>query len=625
MKNNDIFRKKWLRTLLCVSLFFTLHSSLFILHSQEITVQAPQSVYVGDNFTVRFVVNDKASDFKGPNFKGFSLRYGPSTSSSTSMSFVNGHTTRTVETAFTYTLTADVEGTFTVGAATCKADGKQLSSKPFTIKVQKLTQQQQQQRQQQQQQQRQRQYDPWGQMQQQQQPEPAQIDEKSLFARASVNKTNPYQGEQVIITYKIYTQVSISQFAIDKLPGNKGFWSEDLSVGTQVKQYDETVGDRRYKVVEIRRGALFAQESGKLTIEPLDLNVLAMVQRQRRRTGSIWDLFDDPFFNASQAVERPLSTNRITINAQPLPEAPEGFTGAVGKFDVKGGLNLDQVKANEALSYRVTISGSGNLMLIQAPQPQFPSSFEVYEPQVDDNIKKNDNGISGSRTFEWVLIPRSQGNYTIPELNVVYFDPASGQYRTQTIAAQEVEVLRGDGRATAPGKDDVRLLNRDINYIHPSPSHLRTLSTSDHAGLAFWLVAALIVLGAVAAVTVVGRRREQLKDVAGIRMKRATRIAKKRLRRAASYLGTSDTAHFYEEIYKAIWGCLSDKYSIPLSQLNRDSVSQRLEEKQVSPEQQGSIMQLLQDVDMARFAPGDASQHMQTIYNKALEMIAALN
>ena len=186
-------------------------------------------------------------------------------------------------------------------------------------------------------------------------------------------------------------------------------------------------------------------------------------------------------------------------------------------------------------------------------------------------------------------------------------------------------MLRGDGRATAPSKDDVRLLNRDINYIHPSPSHLRTLSTTDHAGLAFWLVAVLIVLGAVAAVIVVGRRREQLKDVAGMRMERATRMAKKRLRRAASYLGTSDTAHFYEEIYKAIWGCLSDKYSIPLSQLNRDSVSQRLEEKQVSPEQQGSIMQLLQDVDMARFAPGDASQHMQTIYNKALEMIAALN
>ena len=244
---------------------FTFHLSPFTLTAQEIAVQAPQSVYVGDNFTVRFVVNDKASDFNGPNFKGFSLRYGPSTSSSTSMSFVNGHTTRTVETAFSYTLTADVEGTFTVGAATCKVDGKHLSSKPFTIKVQKLSAQQQQQRQQQQQQRQQRQYDPWGRMQQQQ-PEPAQLDDKSLFARASVSKTNPYQGEQIIITYKIYTQVSINQLGIDKLPGNKGFWSEDLTKDGNVKQYEETVDGRRYMVAEIRRGALFAQESGKLTI-----------------------------------------------------------------------------------------------------------------------------------------------------------------------------------------------------------------------------------------------------------------------------------------------------------------------------------------------------------------------
>lgn len=591
------------------------------LMAQEMTVNAPQVVYVGDNFTVRFVVNDKASDFKGPTFKGFSLRYGPSQSSSTRLSIANGHTTRSIETSYTYTLTADVEGTFTVGAATCKVGNNQLSTKPFTIKVQKLTQQQQQQRQQQQRQQQR--YDPWGQMQQQQ-PEPAKIDEKSLFARASVSKTNPYQGEQIIISYKIYTQVSISQFAIDKLPGNRGFWSEDLSVGTQVKQYDETIGERNYRVVEIRRGALFAQESGRLTIEPLNLNVLAMVQRQRRRTGSIWDLLDDPFFNPAQAVERALSTNSLTINARPLPQAPDGFSGAVGKFDVTGGLNLNQVKANEALNYRVTISGSGNLMLIQAPQHTFPASFEVYEPQVDDNIRKSDNGISGSRTFEWVIIPRSQGKYTIPELKFIYFDPATGQYRTHTIAAQEVEVLPGEGQSAASGKDDVRLLKKDINYLHPTPSHLRSLSGDDRAGWGFWLTAAMIVLGAVATVVFVGRRREQMKDVAGMRMRRATRLATKRLRRAAAYLGTSETDRFYEEIYKAIWGCLSDKYSIPLSQLSRESVSQRLEEKHVSSEQQESIMQLLQDVDMARFAPGDASQHMQDIYDKALDMIGSL-
>lgn len=593
--------------------------------AQEITVQAPQSVYVGDNFTVRFVVNDKAKDFRGPDFKGFSLRSGPNSSSSTSMSFINGQMSSSVQTSFSYTLTADVEGTFTVGAATCKADGKQISSKPFTVKVEKLTKQAQQQRQQQQQQQQQRYYDPWGRQQQQQQQEPAKIDDKSLFARASVSKSNPYQGEQVIVTYKIYTQVPISQFAIDKLPGNRGFWAEDLSVGKQIKQYEETVGDRRYQVAEIRRGALFAQESGTLSIDPLDLNVLAMVQRQRRRTGSIWDLFDDPFFNAQQAVERPLSTNKVTVKVRPLPDGPDNFSGAVGRFEITGGLNLDKVKANEALSYKVTVSGNGNLMLINAPEPRFPSVFEVYDPQIDDNIRRGDNGVSGSRTFEWVLIPRSQGTYTIPELEFVYFDPSIGHYKTLKVDAQEVEVARGDARAAAVGKDDVQLLNRDINYIHPVPSSMQALKSEQHAGWGFWAAAVAIVLAAVAAVLLIGRHREQQKDVAGMRMKRATRLAKRRLRCAAAHLGSGSSAPFYEEIYKAIWGCLSDKYNIPLSELSRDSVSACLEQRSVSAEQQAAIMKLLQDVDMARFAPGDAAAQMRSIYDEALDMIAALS
>ena len=337
--------------------------------AQSLTIQAPDQVYVGDNFTVRFSVNEQAKDFRGPSFKGFSLISGPSTSSQTSMSFVNGQMSRSVSTSFSYNLVADLEGTFTIESASCVVDGKKISSPRKEVRVVKMSAAQQQQRQKQQAQQRQA-YDPWA-----QQPQPAAtIDEKTLFARASISKSNPYRGEQIIVTYKIYTQVPISQFAIDKLPGNRGFWAEDLSVGQQIRQYEETVGDRHYQVAEIRRGALFAQENGKLTIEPLDLNVLAMVQQQRRRTNSIWDLFDDPFFNTRQAVERPLSTNRINVNVRPLPNAPEGFSGAVGSFDAKGGTNTDKVKANEAVTYRITVSGRGNLMLIDAPQPDFPAT-----------------------------------------------------------------------------------------------------------------------------------------------------------------------------------------------------------------------------------------------------------
>lgn len=604
------------KILTCTGIILALFN---LAQAQEMTVNAPESVFEGDVFTVKFVVNDNSKDFNGPSFKGFSLISGPNVSSSTSMTFMNGQSSRSVSTSYSYRLKADVEGTFSVEPASCTVDGKKINSRRFNIKVEKMSAAQQQQRQQQQQQRQA--YDPWAQQPQQ----ATQIDDKTLFARASVSKSNPYQGEQVIITYKIYTQVPISQFAIDKLPGNKGFWAEDLSVGQQIRQYEETVGDRRYQVAEIRRGALFAQESGQLSIEPLDLNVLAMVQRQRRRTGSIWDLFDDPFFNAQQAVERPLSTNRLTLNVRPLPSAPEGFSGAVGRFDVKGGLNLDKVKANEAVSYRITVTGTGNLMLIDAPQPQFPSVFEVYDPQIDDNIKKGADGISGSRTYEWVLIPRSQGDYKIPPLKFIYFDPQSGQYITRTIEAQEIEVEKGDARQTAhvSSKDDVRLLNSDINYIHPTGS-LHPIKERDSIGWGFVASIVIIVILAAAAIIYGRKRQADELDVTGMRMKRATRMAQKRLKKAATFLGPGNTDRFYEEIYRAIWGCLSDKYTIPLSQLSRDTVSTCLVEKQVPETQQQSIMKVLQDVDIARFAPGNPEDQKQSIYTEALLMIANL-
>lgn len=597
--------RKTLLTLILLNLFG-------ILWAQEMTVQAPSSVYVGDNFTVRFVVNDQAKDFRGPSFKGFSLQSGPNTSSSTSMSFVNGQMSRSVSTTYSYTVLADVEGTFTVDAASCTANGKKISSAPFTIKVEKGSGKRQQQQQQA--------YDPWGRQQQQQ---PAQIDEKSLFARASVSKSNPYQGEQVIITYKIYTQIPIRQFAIDKLPGNRGFWAEDLSEGRQIKQYEETIGDRRYQVAEIRRGALFAQESGKLTIEPLDLNVLAMVQQQRRRTGTILDLFDDPFFSSQQAVERPLSTNRISVNVRPLPSAPAGFTGGVGRFDIMGGVNLDKVKANEAVSYRVTISGTGNLMLINAPSPEFPTVFEVYDPQITDNIKKGENGVSGSRSYEWILIPRSKGHYTIPRLALVFFDPSTGQYVTKYIDKQEIEVAGGQTTTVGGGqKDDVLHLGSDINYLHPTGS-LQPLRRQEHVGIGFWIALGVIILLTLATLLIGKRHQAAVQDVVGMRKKHAVRMARKRLKTAEKHLKDNDSNRFYEEIYRAIWGCLSDKYSIELSNLNRDTVSACLIEKQVPEAQQQSIMQVLQDVDLARFAPGDARSQMQNVYNILLSILSA--
>ena len=589
--------------------------------AQELTVRAPGRVDLGQRFEVRYEVNDRASDFRGPSFKGFSVLSGPNVSHQQGMSIINGQVSRNVSTGFTYIIQADVEGTFNVGSAYCSVDGKRVTCQGFTIRVEKGSTQAQQQ-------------NAYGSAPNQSRRQPAQqpaqssnIDSKSLFARASISKNNPYQGEQVILTYKIYTQVSLSQYQIDKLPGNKGFWSEDLTKDGNVRQYEETVDGRRYMVAEIRRGALFAQENGKLTIEPLDLDVLALVQRQRQRTGTLWDLFDDPFFNPTQAVEKHLRTNSINLRVKPLPEAPSGFNGAVGSFSAKAETDTREVRANEAITYRLTISGAGNLMLIDAPTIDFPKVFEVYDPQINDHITRNSNGISGSRTFEWILIPRNQGDYTIPAFSFVYFDPNTGRYVTKKVDAIPVHINKGDPKSmknVTSSKSDVKLLNSDINYIHTRRSPLLPTGQQDRAPWWFWLFLTLIV-GSTAAAIIFGQHRQaQQQDIAGMRLRRATKMARKRLKAAAACLNSGDDNRFYEEIYKAIWGCLADKYNIQLSRLSSDTVRDCLIEKQVPQEQQTRILQTLQKVDFARFAPGDAASRKQEIYDEALQMIVMI-
>ena len=599
--------------------YFLVFSLCFLLSwvasAQELTVRAPGRVSEGQRFEVRYEVNARANDFRGPTFKGLSVLSGPNTSLQTGMSVINGQVSRSVTSGFTYILQADMAGTFNIGGASCTVDGKKVSCQGFTITVEKGSGQPQGGGQQ------------YGQPAQSQQQAPVAIDSKSLFARANVSNSSPYQGEQTLITYKIYTQIPISQFQIDKLPGNKGFWSEDLTKNGDVRQYEETIDGRRYQVAEIRRGALFAQEHGKLTIEPLDLDVLAMVQRQRRRTGTMWDLFDDPFFNPTQAVQKHLKTNGLTLQVKPLPEAPAGFSGAVGNFEVKCKMDTTEVRANEAMTYRITVSGNGNLMLIDSPKPNFPKVFEVYDPQVNDKLTRSSNGVSGSRTFEWVLIPRNQGNYEIPALDFVYFDPATGRYVSRHIDAIPVRIHKGDPNSmknVTSSKSDVKLLNSDINYIQIRRTPFFPRNNRDHAEGWFWVGLGTILCAAVAAILVGRRRQAQQQDIAGMRLRRATKEARKRLKTAAIYLHTNDNNRFYEEIYKAVWGCLADKYNIELSRLSSDTVRECLAEKQVGEEQQTHILQLLSDVDFARFAPGDATAMKQQIYDKAIQTIILL-
>lgn len=589
-------------------------------------VRTRNTVSAGQTFQITFDVNAHAQDFRTPSLKGLKLVGGPNTGFSSSTSIINGKMSQSVSNTFTILVQAEKEGTANVGAASCTVDGKTVTSKPFSIKVEKADPNSNHQQQSQsgwgwgQQQQRPRQ-------QQQQDPQPSQnIDNNTLFARASISKNSLYQGEEAIIVYKIYTQVPLTQFQIDKLPRNKGFWSEDLSENmTQVKQYTETYNGRQYQVAEIRRGALYPQENGTLNIAPLKTDVVAIIQTQmqRQRTGTIFDFFiDDPFFTPTrnQAVVKSLTSNSISVKVKPLPDAPAGFAGGVGHFDIKAKTDLDQLHAGDAFTYSVTVSGRGNLSLLEAPAIEFPKGMEVYEPRVIDNINKGDNGLSGSRTFEWIVTPQTQGEYDMPDFDYVYFDPVSGQYITKKCNKIHIKVDKPLHNSSA--KSDVKILNSDIHHIS---KQTKLNNINNHkAPVLFWILTILPALAAALIVIIARRQQDIVSDEASMRLQRATKLARKRLRNAERHLNDGDDERFYEEIYKALWGGIADKFNIQQSLLSSDTIRQHLSDKHVDETLQQDILATLADVDFARFAPGDSSTKKQNIYNKAMNTITQI-
>ena len=589
-------------------------------------VRTRNTVSVGQTFQITFDVNAHAQDFRTPSLKGLKLVGGPNTGFSSSTSIINGKVSQSVSNTFTILVQAEKEGTANVGAASCTVDGKTVTSKPFSVKVEKADPNSNHQQQSQsgwgwgQQQQRPRQ-------QQQQDPQPSQnIDNNTLFARASISKNSLYQGEEAIIVYKIYTQVPLTQFQIDKLPRNKGFWSEDLSENmTQVKQYTETYNGRQYQVAEIRRGALYPQENGTLNIAPLKTDVVAIIQTQmqRQRTGTIFDFFiDDPFFTPTrnQAVVKSLTSNSISVKVKPLPDAPAGFAGGVGHFDIKAKTDLDQLHAGDAFTYSVTVSGRGNLSLLEAPTIKFPKGMEVYEPRIIDNINKGDNGLSGSRTFEWIVTPQTQGEYDMPDFDYVYFDPVSGQYITKKCNKIHIKVDKPLHNSSA--KSDVKILNSDIHHIS---KQTKLNNINNHkAPVLFWILTILPALAAALIVIIARRQQDIVSDEASMRLQRATKLARKRLRNAERHLNDGDDERFYEEIYKALWGGIADKFNIQQSLLSSDTIRQHLSDKHVDETLQQDILATLADVDFARFAPGDSSTKKQNIYNKAMSTITQI-
>lgn len=592
------------------------------------TAEAPQSVSTGSTFRVVFTLNANGERFKGPDFKGFDVVSGPNQSTSQSFQMINGNVNQSVTQQFTYIVSASVAGTFEIRPASITYKGKEYKSNALQIAVSSTgasssgggSQ---------------------GNAQSQQrnqssgnQSNDGTISGKDLFVRTIVSKTNPTVGEQITVTYKIYTRIGVSNLNITSLPNISGFWSKDLLESQkQIQQSTETIDGEEYITAEIRKQALFPLKSGEVTIPPIEMSVVAQVKsRKKSRVRDPWfdAFFNDPFFNsANQAVEVPLKSNAVKVNVRDLPSGkPAEFSGAVGNYTLKSTVDRTQLKANEAINLRITISGTGNIEMIDKLPIIFPPDFDTYDPKVTSSLQKG-NTISGSKTFEYLIIPRNAGSFTINPVNFNYYDLSENRYKTLSTDSFSIEVAKGDGTQSAVSysgvdQQDVQFVGTDIRHIVLPPFTLKNTGSHFFGSPKYLVLLCAIIIMTIVAQILLQKRRKALGNTGLMRLKKATGVARKRLKMAGIHLKSGAETEFYNEISHALWGYLSDKFQIPLSELSTDSVNDALLARKVNQELTDAFTSTLHNCEYARFAPGDKKANMEQIYSQALEVISRI-
>ncbi len=581
------------------------------------------SVSVSDQFQLTFSLNTNGSRFQGPDLKDFYVLGGPN--QSTSMQFINGSVSQSI--SFTYILQAKAEGTFKIGFASIEAEGKRIQSNGIIMTVVKGSAQAQQQQGQQ------------GankqQGQQQQQDAGAGLSDKNIFLKAEVNKTSVYRGEALVVTFKLYTNVNIMNYTVNKMPSMNGFWSQDFEMPQQLELHNETINGIGFKVGELKKIVLFPQQSGTLSIDPMELECIARVQVKQRRGnndpfGMFQDpFFSDPFFGGVRDIKYAFKSEKVTINVKELPtNAPIGYTGSVGKFSFDASLDKSETKANEPVSLKIKINGTGNLKLIEAPEINFPPDLETYDPKIVDNSRPSINGVNGSKTIEYLLIPRHEGSYTLDPITFSYFDLEKKQYVSHTAGPFNLKVGKGSGSTAAfssgMSKSDFQMIGKDIRYIKIAETDFNSRDNSFYNSAPFYALTISPFL-LFSGLLFYRRRNEELNsDLKSLKKRKATSLAQKRLGVAKKLMETAQHNAFYEEVFKALWGYLSDKLSIPVSDLTKENVNTALQSRNVSQEAQAQLIHCINDCEMARFGGMDQSTINKDIYNQALQVITRL-
>lgn len=579
------------------------------LNAQDITVDAeyPSVVEAGKQFNITWSVNAGGGQFSAPSFEGFYKLMGPQTSYSSSTRIINGRVTQQTTNSFTFYLQALEEGRYVIPPASYTVKNKSYYSDSLRIEVIKGAAVQQ---------------NTGQEVTSGSRPESAGSD---IFIELAVNRKEVYIGEHIAATVKIYTRVDLSGINEIKYPSFTGFLKSDIETDPLTQLRQENINGTIYGTGIIQNFLLYPQVTGEITIDPVQISVLV---RQRSAES---DPFWGDFFSSFQTVQRAVVSPAVKINVKPLPGTkPADFSGVAGKIDLKASLSRDSVNVNDALNFRVVISGNGNLKLAEAPRLSLPPDIEVYDPKVTDNIKNTLSGTSGQRTFEYVLIPRHYGEFTIPAISYSFFNTASGIY--ETLSTREFTFYARRGEESASGitmyggisREDVRYLGRDIRFIRTEPGKLsRTanLIVTQRTFYSIYAAAFLIFL------IVLFVRREHIRrnaDITAVRNRKAGRIASKRLKQAAACLKKGEMDRFHEEILKAVWGYLGDKLNIPVSDLNRRNVVAVLTEKGITEDNLAELTGILDSCEYARYAPSSSGSGAETVYESASRFIRAV-
>lgn len=576
----------------------------------EFVMEGPEVVAMGEQFRLGFTLNDRGTDLQLPDLSNFDVLMGPSTSQSSSIQIINGKTTQSSSFSYIFILRAKKEGKFTIRPASIKVGGKTYESNSLSIEVVKGQPQQASGGQ------------GGGQSSQQDDTPTGNVSKDNLFVRIAVDKTNVSKGEQILATVKLYISQNVPLNGFDevKLPSYEGFWTKDIDVPSQVNFTREVYNGRIYQVGVLKKTILFPQQIGNIRIDPFEITCLV-----RQRVRQQQSFFDD-FFDNYRVVKAKVVSDPLTIAVKDLPNQPANYSGAVGNFNFTGEMDKTNAKSNEAMTLKLTVSGTGNLNLINPPKIELPQDFEAYEPKTTDRTMASDNGMSGSVTFEYLFIPRYAGNFTIPAVQFVYFNPATRQFVTKSTEAFNLRIEKGKDDANAAtvssySKEDVKMIGKDIRFIKQNKAKLKPKGSSFYGTLEFYGIFILSLIGFAVFYVLNRKKIEESKNITLVKNKRANKVALKRLKEASVFLKNNQAEKFYEAVIKALWGYLSDKLSIPLADLNREKASAALLEKGISQDVVTELMKIIDDCEFARYAPAAFSGTMQEIYDGAAKVM----